>query len=66
MNEQFSDELKQAIKEGFVLINEPHGVAVVGANVSKIPETAEGILLLIRKSLGLRAELQSRHGYTVL
>jgi len=63
---EFSDELKQAIKEGFVVIDEQNRMAVVAANMSKLPDTAEGLLLLLRRSMGLRAELMTRHGYTVI
>lgn len=66
MNEQFSDELKQAIEEGFVVIDEQNRIAVVAANVSELPKTAEGLLLLLRRAMGLRAELTTRHGYTVI
>ncbi len=66
MNEEFSDDLKQAIKDGFVVIDERTRTAIVGANVRSWPETAEGTLILIRRILGLRSELTMRHGYVVL
>ena len=66
MNDQFSDELKQAIEKGFVVIDERTRMALVGANVTRLPDTAEEILLLMRKLMGLRQELTIRHGYTVL
>ena len=66
MNDQFSDELKQAIEEGFVVIDERTRMALVGGNVTRLPDTAEEILLLMRKLMGLRQELTIRHGYTVL
>jgi hypothetical protein len=66
MSDQFSDDLKQAIEEGFVVIDERTQTALVGANIASLPDTAEGILLLMRKISGLRAELSIRHGYTVL
>jgi hypothetical protein len=66
MNEKFSVELKKAIEEGFVLIDESRRIAVVAANITTLPEAAEDILLLLRRSLGLRAELTARHGYTVI
>ncbi len=65
MNENFSDDLKKAIEEGFVILDEKHHFAIVGANAA-MPDSAEGILLLLHKRLGLTAELTLRHGYTVL
>jgi hypothetical protein len=56
MNEQFFEELKQAIKEGFVVVEEQNHIAVVAANISKLPDAADGLLLLLRRSMGLRAE----------
>ena len=66
MKDQFSDELKTAIVDGFVLLDEVNRIAIVGANITSLPETAEGILALLRRKLGLEAELTMRQGYTVI
>jgi hypothetical protein len=66
MNNEFSEDLREAIVEGFVLLDEPNRRAFVGANVTALPAAAEDVLLLLRKRLGLSAELSMRHGYTVL
>ena len=66
MNEQFSDELKAAIADGFVLLDQKNRIAIVGANITSLPDTAEGILALLQRKMGLQAELTMRHGYTVI
>jgi len=40
MNDQFSDDLKKAIEESFVLIDQANRIAIVGANVSGLPDTS--------------------------
>ena len=66
MNEEFSEDLKAAVTDGFVIMDEQTRTAIVGANVTRWPDTVEGTLLLIRRILGLRSELTMRHGYVAL
>lgn len=65
-NEQFSDDLKKAIEEGFVVIDDETRTAIVGANITGLPDTLERLLLLIKYCQGLSHELTIRHGYMVI
>jgi len=64
MNDQFSDDLKKAIEESFVLIDQANRIAIVGANVSGLADTSRKNSCSTAQ--GLRAELTMRHGYVVI
>jgi hypothetical protein len=66
MKDQFTDELRTAIADGFVLLDRVRRIAIVGANMTSLPDTAEGILALLKRTMGLQAELTMRHGYTAV
>lgn len=62
-DERFSEDLKKAIEEGFVLIDERSRTATVGEG-RELPRAPEAILLHGKRVMGLRSEL-AELGYTL-
>ena len=58
--------MKQEIEKGFAIVDERTHIAIVRANVTSWPDTDGGILHLMKRFMGLRAELTLRHGYHVI